>query len=372
MAGERVTVLLGAGASADAGLLLTSGLAGAIVERANKSDSVLKPDWVRALNAVYAGMIGHLGARGNNPLSAVNIETLVSAVRLLQARNDHEVAPFVASWVPSLNNFDSSELPTRAGEKLLSAVGKTLVGEHHFADNDVTAAVAEIARAAVQPNLEQPFRDAEAFVLSSLVDLLGDHRDVSYFTPLLDLARTQAGGLDVITLNYDLTVETAAANAGVPINRGVENATPSEPLLFPTADGTLNLMKLHGSLDWRASISEPGMHSQISPRKIQVTAPQAMADRYHEDLPWIVVGDREKLATDGPTLALNFAARTALNRATHLTIVGYSFGDAHICQRRPNIDPLSSLNFDPLELMCCYLPAGCAGVLRSSRRALVR
>lgn len=43
-----------------------------------------------------------------------------------------------------------------------------------------------------------------------------------------------------------------------------------------------------------------------------------------------------------------------------------------LCQRRPNIDPLSSLNFDPSRLMCCYLPAGCAGVLRSSRRARVR
>lgn len=42
------------------------------------------------------------------------------------------------------------------------------------------------------------------------------------------------------------------------------------------------------------------------------------------------LGDREKLATHGPTLALNFAACEALARATHLAVIGYSFGDAHI------------------------------------------
>ncbi|WP_299040013.1 hypothetical protein [uncultured Pseudokineococcus sp.] len=46
--------------------------------------------------------------------------------------------------------------------------------------------------------------------------------------------------------------------------------------------------------------------------------------------PWIVLGHREKLATDGPTLSLLRAAEDALQRASSLVIVGYSFGDAHI------------------------------------------
>lgn len=328
--GTRVVVLLGAGASADAGLLLTSALAKTIVERANSEVARVEPDWVRALNAVYAGMVGHLGARGRNPLTAVNIETLISAVRLLRAREDHEVAPFVASWVPSLSNFDSSDLPADAGEKILRSIGKSMKEGGHFSKWEITEAVAEIARAAVRPNLEAPFRDAESFILRSLVELLGDHGDVTYFNPLLKLASTQPGGLDVITLNYDLTVETAAAEEDIPVNRGIDTWVPGEPLQFPAVEGTLNLLKLHGSLDWRASKPEQGKHQQTSPRRIAVVPTQATGDRHHEELPWIVVGDREKLATDGPTLALNLAARSALLRATHLAVVGYSFGDDHI------------------------------------------
>jgi hypothetical protein len=48
--------------------------------------------------------------------------------------------------------------------------------------------------------------------------------------------------------------------------------------------------------------------------------------------PWIVVGDRDKLGTQGPTLGLLRAADDALKTATNLVVVGYSFGDSHINQ----------------------------------------
>lgn len=331
----RTAVLLGAGASADAGLLLTSGLAAAIVDKANQTEhgyfKPAKPDWVRALNAVYAGMVGYRGARGDNPLSAVNIETLISAVRLLRTRDDHEVAPFVATWAPSLSNFGSSDLPTSSGKSILEAVGRSLSPGAGSDEGEITEAVAEIARAAVRPDLGRPFADAETFILSSLVELLGAHQDVSYLEPLVALARTQPGGADVITLNYDLTVETAAAQSGLTVNRGIESWRPGENLDFSPTQGVLNLMKLHGSLDWRSSTRMDGVHPQLSPRGIDVVAPGLSREgRQRDDLPWIVVGDREKLATDGPTLALNFAARSALLRTNHLAVVGYSFGDAHI------------------------------------------
>ncbi|PPL19821.1 hypothetical protein GY24_04175 [Microterricola pindariensis] len=162
------------------------------------------------------------------------------------------------------------------------------------------------------------------------MELLGGHKDVDYFEPLLDLARTQPGGADVITLNYDLTIETAAATGGVAINRGIESWRPGENLDIDPVDGTLNLLKLHGSLDWRPSAPQHGSDPQLSPRGIEIVNPGIARDVPRPDLPWIVVGDREKLATDGPTLALNFAARSALLRTNHLAVIGYSFGDAHI------------------------------------------
>lgn len=49
-----------------------------------------------------------------------------------------------------------------------------------------------------------------------------------------------------------------------------------------------------------------------------------------DHVPAIVIGDREKLETDGPTLALLHAFQRALDRANRLVVVGYSFGDAHV------------------------------------------
>lgn len=331
----RITILLGAGASADAGLLLTSGLAKEIVHRANTSRDGTRysgpRDWVRALNAVYAGMVGYQGARGNNPLSAVNIETLISAVRLLRVRDDHEMAPFVANWTPSLSNFGSTDLPTSAGGKIAKTINESIGSRGApFADRQLTDAVAEIARAAVRPDLEKPFAEAETFVLRTLVELLGDHQDVSYFAPLLDLAAAQSGGVDVITLNYDLTIETAAKQRGIPIIRGIDDWKPGEKLAFGTVDRQINLLKLHGSLDWRLSPPVGYYQSHLSPRGITVVESIDPENTREQDLPWIVVGTRDKLATDGPTLALNAAARSVFRRTDHLAVIGYSFSDHHI------------------------------------------
>lgn len=280
---------------------------------------------MRALNAVYAGMVGHQGRRGGNPL---NVETLVSAVRLLQNRDSHEVAPFVAAWSPALSDFDSEEIPAQPGDKIADVINRGLMGHGGMIGHDIGEAVATIARAPLRPHLQKPFTDAEIFILRSLVDLFGDIGDVSYLQPLVDLARTQPGGLDVITLNYDLTVETIAAQSGLTVVRGIEAWRPGQPLAFPREDGVLNLMKLHGSLDWRRAAGDRKLPSELTPPRLDIVDPQMMVDGdQRSQLSWIVVGDREKLATDGPTLALNFAARDALTRATHLAVVGYSFGD---------------------------------------------
>lgn len=332
----RTIVLLGAGASADAGLPLTSELAAQIVEMANaevddRDYSPRPPDWVRALNSVYAGMVGHQGLRGDNPLRAVNVETLISAVRLLQNRDRHEVAPFVAAWSPALDSFASGEIPDRLGDTIAEAVSRRLMDRGGMAGHDISSAVASIARAALRPDLRGPFTDAETFILRSLVDLLGRLGDVSYLQPLIDLARKQSGGLDVITLNYDLSIETIAASNDLQVTRGIDSWTPGQPLTFPSEDGVLNLMKLHGSLDWRRAADDGNLPSELTPPRLEVVDPQVIVGGdQRSQLSWIVVGDREKLATDGPTLALNFAARDALTRASHLAVVGYSFGDAHI------------------------------------------
>lgn len=277
-------------------------------------------------------MVGHQGTRGESPLTAVNIETLISAVRLLAKRESHEVAPFVTSWSTSLSNFSSRHLPNSSAESLLQAIlsSQNSSSAHTKDTNAISEAVASIALAAVKPDMNAPFKDAEEFILETLVELLSKPTDVSYLHPLIDLSQNQPGGLDIITLNYDLTVEKAAAELDIDFCRGVEFWTPGSRLQFPKANKQLNIIKLHGSLDWRSNFYTDVNLGPLLPRGIDIVDLDNMQPSDQHKLPWIVVGDRDKLGTDGPTLELNFAARNALSSAKHLLVVGYSFGDSHV------------------------------------------
>lgn len=339
MTGDRTAILLGAGASVDAGLKVTTDLAQAIVSNANdqhRSDWYPRPTWVRALNAVYAGMVGHRGASGSNPLDAVNIETLISAVRILKNRDEHEVAPFVSAWLPSVTDIGEhdSQLPHRAGQNIVRAIERLASADKHrrggAPEREISEAVAAISRSAMRGDLARTFERVEDFVIDQLVNLLREHEDVGYLQPIIDFAGAQEGGVDVLTLNYDLTIEAAAGNAGVTVWRGVADWKPGDDIHLPDRTGQLNLLKLHGSLDWVVETTGMGYSSHLAPRQVREVPVESDAQRRRA--PWIVVGDREKLATDGPTLALNHAARAALRRADHLAIVGYSFHDNHMNQ----------------------------------------
>jgi hypothetical protein len=98
--GRRTAVLLGAGASRDGGLPITCELPEVVFRRpAHASDgSSRRPDRLTALNFTYGAMVSHRTREGSDPHEAVNIETLISALRLLRKREDHEVAPFVLNW----------------------------------------------------------------------------------------------------------------------------------------------------------------------------------------------------------------------------------------------------------------------------------
>ncbi|SMY05350.1 SIR2-like domain-containing protein [Brevibacterium aurantiacum] len=137
----------------------------------------------------------------------------------------------------------------------------------------------------------------------------------------------QPGGADVITLNYDLTVERVTDGI-IEVNRGVHSWRPGESIHFPTRDRSMNLIKVHGSLDWVVR-KTPAPHGLVVSTEI-VEADRNAYSSGDASAPWIVVGDRDKLGTDGPTIELNYAAREALRRTDHLAVVGYSFRDEHI------------------------------------------
>lgn len=328
---RRISVLLGAGASRDAGLPLTSELAAGVLQHLTDvtPSTGRRPDWLVALNFVYGAMVSYRSRDGGNALDAVNIETLISALRLLGRREDHEVAPFVESWRDPVHRAGRLQVDDHNASRLTDALSRVVASSSDrfsarrgSGQNDglnLAYAIAEIADLARTPTRLSSYRTADQWVTRTLGSLLIPSRTVAYLHPLADLAKRQAGGLDVITLNYDLTVEKAMAQKSVAIDRGIED-WPSRRVSY-SADSPVRLHKVHGSLDWAM---EADHHRQVP----------VLKDLRGEiaQQPWVVVGDREKLATEGPTLELMQHAADALESSDHLVISGYGFGDDHINQ----------------------------------------
>ncbi|WP_442577138.1 hypothetical protein ACSBPH_08405 [Microbacterium sp. F51-2R] len=193
---ERVIVLLGAGASVDAGLHLTTALAEVIVRNVNASALEERgprgelPDWVRALNFAYGAMVGYQAEDGSDPLQAVNIERLISALRLLQDSRTHEVAPFVGAWKPGALGVGAPHVDSHLGDRVIRAIGNGF-GEGYRDQQAVSDAIAAIARSAVHTASPGEFKEAEERILSELSQVLSNVKNVGYLYPLAELAKSQ-------------------------------------------------------------------------------------------------------------------------------------------------------------------------------------
>ncbi len=326
---RRIAVLLGAGASADAGVPLTTDLAALLVrdlQRSFGADYAVTDSMVKALNFVYSALIGYSGEDGGDPLGAVNVERMFSAIRLLRTRRTHEAAPFISGWKRSVDGLDAvaDERQDRMG--VVRGVDQA-IGGRFPSDGDLLAQeIRRIAREAAGPGTGTTYARLEQALLIRVRKLLATYTDVSYLSPLMDLATDQDGGLTIGTLNYDRTVEEIAGARAVPVHTGVDQWEPGTDLEFPDRPGEVNLIKLHGSIDWVLE-DRPVAGSH---RFIDAQVVRRSPDLAEEAVPAIVIGDREKLENDGPTLALLHAFQVALSRADRLVVVGYSFGDAHI------------------------------------------
>lgn len=320
----RVAVLLGAGASVDAGLPLTNQLAAQILDELNSSPMPVRGgpvgDVTPVINFVYGRIVAHNADVGANPRQSVNIERLISSLRFLRSRDQHEASLFVSRWNTGNDVVREVEL-SASGWRLADAVRKVDQGPQ--SEQQLLDAVVEVARAAVNRPSTYVFELAEKEVRKRVSKILSQIDDVSYLNPLFDVAKTQDRGLDIITLNYDLVVETAAQSVGVSVDRGLSSWRPGSRIEFSRERGQVNLYKVHGSIDWRGDF--------VGNSNFAYPPPLLYAeDGNPQGDPWIVIGDREKLGTDGPTLELFSCARQALADADHLVVIGYSYSDDHV------------------------------------------
>ncbi|MFY9714175.1 MAG: SIR2 family protein [Microbacterium sp.] len=314
----RTAVLLGAGASYDAGLPLTHQFAGKLIDQLETDYHRVDP-LVRGVYFVYGAMVGYYSRRGRDPRAAVNVETLISALRLLQERDEHEVAPFVVSWNDMHDRF---ALPSYAEHAhSLERVVIDIVTDEYPPGDRLEQLIRKIAYDVMSsPGDASLYSELEDAIAVRVRRILLAHGPTDYLRPLLDAAAAQPGGMDVATLNYDLTVEHAAEDVGVVVDPGPADPRPGSPLTF-AKDAALRLYKLHGSVDLRQEYSEIGDTRRM--RTVRDTSDDEFAPR-------IVIGDRDKLGSGGATLALLVGFAQALEKADRLVVVGYSFGDDHV------------------------------------------
>lgn len=322
--GNRIALLFGAGASVDAGLKQTTQLAEEVVRLANQNSTVSnRRNWLACLNFVYGSMVDAASREGENPLISVNFERLVSALRILQNIDVHEVSPFVLSWKPGAKGFDrgndvSKLQMQRAIQNLISETGT-------WATNDFIELIKKIANNSQGGKISYELAEKEVLRLVGVV--LRDHQDTSYLKPMTDLAAAQEDGLAVLTLNYDLVVENSVAAAKCELSYGFKFWEPGVEIEIKNQKGIVNLIKMHGSLNWE-STNDGRYDTRIEVRPGPCGEPVGHSNL--PEIPWIVLGDREKLSTKGPTLPLLQVAKEALEAADHLVIAGYSFNDEHV------------------------------------------
>lgn len=279
---------------------------------------------VDALHFVCSAMIGHRGSAGESPYAGINVEKMFSAVRLLSTRANHEAAPFVSSWLPGVENIDAHPVESLDAE-ISKSISSRLTGTASM--TSLTDLFSRIARSAVRPGDGSVYRQLESKLLPAVCEVLSQHRDVAYLKPLAALAQSQKGGLDIATLNYDLTLEAMCDQAGVAVVTGMDKWIPGHPIVFDEVTTQIRLFKLHGSIDWSYRLNTPG--ATKTERLIRTQA-VTKTDPLGNHSPAIVIGDREKLGGDGPTLALMREFEHRLEKADRLVAVGYSFSDDHI------------------------------------------
>jgi hypothetical protein len=339
---SKVAVLLGAGASADAGIPTSFQMTDAVIDRIGDGDVVRLLRFIRKRLTAHGHRWLGVGRSFDQP---VDVERLFTAVELLAERDHEPWTPFVASCDPELEAL----LPRRLVEdweilepfaKDVAALARRTLGSpsSHVDVGRVRGALAPLKIRGIESvrheEIQRLLGRVRDLMLESLYDLLAIHdpKRVEYLKPLIDLVQEQ-GSLTVATLNYDRSMELLAERYGEPCDTGIKTWLAEQPLQWQAE--RLVLLKLHGSIDW--VVHRPRWKRIFHPDEVglhldRFRVVDSPAHRTVDDDPGIVFGEAGKLESHGPYLELLLAWAARLQKATDLVVVGYSFRDAHVNQ----------------------------------------
>ena len=159
----------------------------------------------------------------------------------------------------------------------------------------------------------------------------------------------QADGLElkgIATLAHDTHVERNLRSADIKLADGFSPPIPGDPLRiwrnqFSSSD-SIPFIKLHGSVDWiRFELQEPNKYKELPTSEIGIREPSPLENsvyRYDGDVdhrPLLLIGTFNKPVeyNRGLMLDIHYRFRKILEGSETLVVCGYSFGDKAINTR---------------------------------------
>jgi SIR2-like domain len=307
-------VLLGAGASSDAGVPTSRTMTQEIVKTI--ASSRVHAHTAAALNYVCAALMAYDAQEGANPFDGIDVERVFAALQLLQERqHDLEISPFVASWQPAVDGLD----PPQRGSLGVFDKGLKEALDRRFPASRGEGLIRELIRTETRGGSGATYAALADLMLRELRRQIQiKEKSVGYLVPLVEHGR-RPQGLTIATLNYDRTIELACETAGVRCSTGIERWIKGKGWAWPRKG--VRLLKLHGSIDW--AWEQERRPLALPQNKIVVTDDQ-------DKPPALIFGRRAKLQAKGPFLALLAEFERRLGRSSQLVVIGYSFRDDHV------------------------------------------
>lgn len=295
---DKIIVLLGAGASCDAGMKNSFMMISDI-------ENQLKDKWVefRDLYNYIQSSHYHLerikGVESRHII--FNIEHLVGLLNIIIAiaKKDMDLYPFIGSW--------EKDLFLVAGHKL------------ELAEKFKSKILTQLKTSWLTPD---------------------DHRTKSsYYRKLMETGYNLP--LRIFSLNYDMSVELNLT--GVNLERGFNEDRKWDYRRYESKDESVQfyLYKLHGSLDWKRDnekrLTYADSTDSVDPLEME-----------------IIFGVQNKLQSYDPYMFYFYAFREACIHSELIVISGYGFYDKHI-----NDNLISAIKSDPEKrlLVNVYEPA---------------
>lgn len=278
---KDIIILLGAGASAEAGIPTSEDMISKI-EELLKEDSKWK-GYSDLYNHVKSSIYYSAGLHGQfNDQVSYNIETLVNTLNELERNEDHPLYPFIAAWN---SRFVALAKPDFSGVK------------------DFRRLILEALKKWMCPE------DAST----------GD-----YYGGLVLLQKDLNFPLPVFSLNYDLCVERLN-DSDFHVETGFADYGPRfiwdwERFELDSANPLpqILLYKLHGSINWKRNTSTKELFSVEQIENID------------SDKMEVIFGRDFKLEAADPYLFYAYEFRRHTLMASLILIIGYGFGDGHI------------------------------------------